>query len=87
MDSIKTVRKNILQYLKFLEKPREEFSGHPTCPYVSKEMKDNSMLIDTFYPQEEDFIEKIKEFNELCVSIISHTKHKDKCSNTPKVIH
>ena len=54
MDSIKTVRKNILEYLKFLEKPREEFSGHPTCPYVSKEMKDNSMLIDTFYPQEED---------------------------------
>ena len=63
MDSIKIVRKNILEYLKFLEKPRDEFSGQPVCPYVSKEVKDDSMLIDTFYPQEEDFIEKIKEFD------------------------
>ena len=63
MDSIKIVKKNILEYLNFLEKPREEFSGYSTCPYVSKEVKNNSMLIDTFYPQEEDFIEKIKDFD------------------------
>ena len=63
MDSIKIVRNNILEYLKLLEKPRDEFSGQPVCPYISKEVKDDSMLIDTFYPQNDDFIEKIKDFD------------------------
>ena len=43
MDSIKIVKKNILEYLNFLEKPKEEFSGHPTCPYASKESKDDKI--------------------------------------------
>tara|TARA_R110000824_G_scaffold93054_1_gene225315 strand:+ start:38 stop:604 length:567 start_codon:yes stop_codon:yes gene_type:complete len=64
MDSIKTIKEKVMNYLKFLEKPRKEFSGHPTCPFISKELKDKSMLVDKFDPKNEDFLDKMKEFDE-----------------------
>ena len=67
MTAVSIFNSALFYSLKFLEKPREEFSGHPTCPFISKELRDKSMLIDKFDPKNEDFLDKMKEFDMIAI--------------------
>tara|TARA_B100001094_G_scaffold218308_1_gene212419 strand:- start:392 stop:907 length:516 start_codon:yes stop_codon:yes gene_type:complete len=54
-------KKKILDWFEFLTKPRKEFSG-PVCPFLSSELRKKTMLIDTYHPQEDNFLDKINNF-------------------------
>jgi len=55
-------KKKILDWFDFLTKPRKEFSGYPVCPFLKEELKNKTMLLDTYYPQQDDFLEKVNSF-------------------------
>lgn len=49
-------------YIKLLEKPRPEYEGFPTCPFVKKERQANKLMIDVFDAEKENFLEKMESF-------------------------
>tara|TARA_B100001057_G_C22801780_1_gene931795 strand:- start:564 stop:1088 length:525 start_codon:yes stop_codon:yes gene_type:complete len=49
-------------YLEVLEKPRSEYEGLPTCPFIKKERIKNKLMIDTFDNNSESFLEKMEMF-------------------------
>ena len=47
------------EYLDLLEKPRQEYEGLPTCPFIKKERLKNKLMLDVFDHHSENFIDKI----------------------------
>ena len=47
------------EYLDLLEKPRQEYEGLPTCPFIKKERLKNKLMLDVFDHHSENFIDNI----------------------------
>ena len=47
------------EYLDLLEKPRQEYEGLPTCPFIKKERLKKKLMLDVFDHHSENFIDKI----------------------------
>jgi hypothetical protein len=52
-------------YINFILRPkREEYGGMPVCPFAGSELDQGKLLIDTFDPTIESFIDKMQEFKD-----------------------
>ena len=54
-------KERVLDYIKFLRTPREEYGNMPICPFVGAEIDKNKLMIEKFDPKENTLIEMIKE--------------------------
>ena len=52
----------VSQYLHWLTIPKKEFGNMPVCPYLDKELRDNQLYIDIWYPHESSFMDLMESF-------------------------
>ena len=57
-------KKKIKEYIEELSKPREEFSGMPTCPYAHVHVNEGKMEIKEWDPNKTDIIDELVAFND-----------------------
>ncbi len=57
-----TIIDKVAQYLHWLTIPKQEFGNMPVCPYLDKEMRDNLLYIDIWYPHENSFMDIMESF-------------------------
>ena len=62
-------KNKILDYIKILRTPREEYGGLPACPFVGAELDKGKLMIDKFDPNEIELgehtlLDKIKTYDE-----------------------
>jgi hypothetical protein len=51
----------VLDYIKLLRTPREEYGNMPVCPFVGAELDSNKLMIDKFDPSENTLIEMVEK--------------------------
>ena len=61
-ESRDTIIDKVAQYLHWLTIPKKEFGNMPVCPYLDKEMRDNLLYIDIWYPHESSFMDIMESF-------------------------
>ena len=52
----------VAQYLHWLTIPKQEFGNMPVCPFLDKEMRDDMLYIDIWYPHESSFMDIMESF-------------------------
>ena len=52
-------KERVLDYIKILRTPREEYGNMPPCPFVGGEVDKNKLLIEKFDPKENTLIEMV----------------------------
>ena len=52
----------VAQYLHWLTIPKKEFSNMPVCPFLDKEMRDDNLYIDIWYPHDNSFMDIMESF-------------------------
>jgi len=52
----------VSQYLHWLTIPKKEFGNMPVCPYLDKELNNNQLYIDIWYPQHNSFMDLMESF-------------------------
>ena len=62
IESRDTIIDKVAQYLHWLTIPKKEFGNMPVCPYLDKEMRDNLLYIDIWYPHESSFMDIMESF-------------------------
>ena len=50
------------EYLHWLTIPKQEFGNMPVCPFLDKELRDNQLYIDIWYPHESTFMDIMESF-------------------------
>ncbi len=50
------------EYLHWLTIPKQEFGNMPVCPFLDKELRDNQLYIDIWYPHECSFMDIMESF-------------------------
>ena len=50
------------KYLHWLTIPKQEFGNMPVCPFLEKEMRDDLLYIDIWYPHESSFMDIMESF-------------------------
>jgi len=50
------------KYLHWLTIPKSEFGNMPVCPFLDKELRDNLLYMDIWYPHECSFIDIMESF-------------------------
>ena len=58
----KDFRSKVLEFIKVLRTPREEFGGLPPCPFVGAEVDKDKLMIEIFDPSKNhitDMVEKL----------------------------
>ena len=50
------------EYLHWLTIPKKEFGNMPVCPFLDKELRDNQLYIDIWYPHESTFMDIMESF-------------------------
>ena len=58
----KTIIDKTAQYLHWLTIPKQEFGNMPVCPFLDKEMRDDLLYIDIWYPHENSFMDIMESF-------------------------
>ena len=58
----KNFRSKVLDFIKVLRTPREEFGGLPPCPFVGSEVDRDKLMIDLFDPSKNTFLEMVDSF-------------------------
>ena len=53
-------KERVLDYIKFLRTPREEYGNMPICPFVGGEVDKNKLMIEKFDPSKNTLIEMIE---------------------------
>ena len=52
----------VAQYLHWLTIPKSEFGNMPVCPFLDKEMRDDNLYIDIWYPHDNSFMDIMESF-------------------------
>ena len=50
------------KYLHWLTIPKKEFGNMPVCPFLDKELKQDLLYIDIWYPHENSFMDVMESF-------------------------
>ena len=61
-ESRNTIIDKVSQYLHWLTIPKKEFGNMPVCPYLDKELTNNQLYIDIWYPQHNSFMDLMESF-------------------------
>jgi len=56
-DDRNTIISKTSEYLHWLTIPKQEFGNMPVCPYLDKELRDDNLYIDIWYPHECSFMD------------------------------
>ena len=62
IDDRDTIISKTSEYLHWLTIPKKEFGNMPVCPFLDKELRDNQLYIDIWYPHESSFMDIIESF-------------------------
>ena len=62
MDDRDTIIGKTSEYLHWLTIPKKEFGNMPVCPFLDKELRDNQLYIDIWYPHECSFMDIMESF-------------------------
>ena len=62
IDDRDTIIGKTSEYLHWLTIPKQEFGNMPVCPFLDKELRDNQLYIDIWYPHENSFMDIIEGF-------------------------
>ena len=62
MDDKDTIIGKTSEYLHWLTIPKKEFGNMPVCPFLDKELRDNQLYIDIWYPHESSFMDIMESF-------------------------
>ena len=62
MDDRDTIIGKTSEYLHWLTIPKKEFGNMPVCPFLDKELRDNQLYIDIWYPHESTFMDIMESF-------------------------
>jgi len=52
----------VSEYLHWLTIPKQEFGNLPVCPFLDKELRDDNLYIDIWYPHECSFMDIMESF-------------------------
>ena len=61
-ESRDTIIDKVSQYLHWLTIPKKEFGNMPICPYLDKELRDDKLYIDIWYPHDNSFMDLMESF-------------------------
>ena len=61
-ESKSTIIDKVAQYLHWLTIPKSEFGNMPICPYLDKELKQDLLYMDIWYPSQNSFMELMESF-------------------------
>ena len=62
MDDKDTIIGKTSEYLHWLTIPKKEFGNMPVCPFLDKELRDNQLYIDIWYPHDNSFMDIMESF-------------------------
>ena len=62
IESRDTIIDKVAQYLHWLTIPKQEFGNLPPCPFLDKELRDDNLYIDIWYPHESSFMDIMESF-------------------------
>ena len=62
IDDRDTIIGKTSEYLHWLTIPKKEFGNMPVCPFLDKELRDNQLYIDIWYPHECSFMDIMESF-------------------------
>ena len=62
IDDRDTIIGKTSEYLHWLTIPKQEFGNMPVCPFLDKELRDNQLYIDIWYPHECSFMDIMESF-------------------------
>jgi len=54
-------KEQVLDYIKILRTPREEYGNLPPCPFVGAELDKNKLLIEKFDPAKNTLLEMVEK--------------------------
>ena len=54
-------KERVLDYIKFLRTPRQEYGNMPVCPFVGGEIDKDKLMIEKFDPKENTLIEMVEK--------------------------
>ena len=57
-----TIINKVSEYLHWLTIPKAEFGNMPVCPFLDKELRDNQLYLDIWYPHECSFMDIMESF-------------------------
>ena len=57
-----TIINKVSEYLHWLTIPKQEFGNMPVCPFLDKELRDNQLYLDIWYPHECSFMDIMESF-------------------------
>ena len=57
-----TIINKVSEYLHWLTIPKKEFGNMPVCPFLDKELRDNQLYLDIWYPHECSFMDIMESF-------------------------
>jgi len=61
-ESKETIISKVSEYLHWLTIPKKEFGNLPVCPFLDKELRDNQLYLDIWYPHECSFMDLMESF-------------------------
>jgi len=61
-DDRDTIINRTSEYLHRLTIPKQEFNNMPICPFLDKELRDDALYIDIWYPHESSFMDIVEGF-------------------------
>ena len=56
-ESKDTIIGKVSEYLHWLTIPKKEFGNMPVCPFLDKELRDDLLYMDIWYPHERSFMD------------------------------
>ena len=61
-ESKEQIISKVSEYIHWLTIPKKEFHNMPPCPFLDKEMRDDKLYIDIWYPHNNTFMELMESF-------------------------
>jgi len=62
IESKDTIIGKVSQYLHWLTIPKKEFGDMPVCPFLNKELREDKLYLDIWYPHECSFMDIMESF-------------------------
>jgi len=62
IDDRDTIIGKTSEYLHWLTLPKQEFGNMPPCPFLDKELRDDNLYIDIWYPHQSSFMDIMESF-------------------------
>ena len=62
METKQQIIDNTAKYLHWLTIPKQEFGNMPVCPFLDKELRDDLLYMDIWYPHNNTFMELMESF-------------------------